>query len=378
MNSDAAHLVSFLSGRGAAVEGLDEATWDRIVALAKRNGVAQLLPAAWKAQGIIPPLAVSTRAGEIRIACASRNIRLFHELDIVLSALQEENISVVPLKGAWLAESAYDDIVQRTMGDVDLWIRRDDLDAARRVLGSLGYSWHSREDRPQELQDALTGETQLIKKNAPLLELHWNIFRGEWVRHTARIEERDVWNRTIAFKGEMVRQLSPEDAILHLCVHLAVNHQMSSTGLRTLLDLDRIRRRWEIDWDAVTRRAIEWRISNAVWLVLRLLDEAFGDQERLLPLWDLRPSQFRRKILAGFNSLRSLVEGRDVTRGPTRFLYLLALVDRFSAAYLLVFRALFPDLTWLTLRYGLKDAPGWRVGLQRLWHPMRILLRRNI
>lgn len=378
MNRDAERLMAFLSGRSVPAGELDESGWDRIIELARQHGIAQVLPACWKAQGTVPPPAVSGRIQAIHLASAARNILLFHELGIIVRAFQTAGITVVPLKGAWLAESVYANIAQRTMGDVDLWVRRNELDAARRVMGSLGYSSRSKADRPQELQDALTGETQLFKANAPMVELHWNVFPGEWLRHTARIDEQAVWERTLAYKGEAVRQLSPEDAILHLCVHLAVNHQMSMTGLRTLLDLDRARRRWDIDWGTVAQRAREWRVSHATWLVLQMLQEGFGDPEGRLPLRDLSPSPLRERILRRFISLRKMIEGLHISSGPKRFLFLLALVDRPAAAFHLIWRAFLPDRTWLTLRYGLKDAPEWRIGLQRLWHPVRMLVRRNV
>lgn len=378
MNRDAEHLMAFLSGQGVPAGGLDESDWDRVIELATRHVMAQVLPACWEAQGTVPPPSVSERIRAIHFACAVRNIRLFHELEIIVRAFQAADITVVPLKGAWLAESAYPDIAKRTMGDVDLWVQRKELDAARRVMESLGYTSRSKEDRPQELQDALTGETQYFKSNATMVELHWNVFPGEWLRHTARIDERAVWERTLPYKGETVRQLSPEDAILHLCVHLAVNHQMSSIGLRTLLDLDRVRIRWSIDWGTVVQRAREWRVSHATWLVLRMLEEILGDREMRLPLRELGPTPLRRSILRRFISPRKMIEGIHIIRGPKRFLFLLALVDRPAAAFHMIWRAFMPDRTWLTLRYGLKDAPEWRIWLQRLWHPLRMLVQRNV
>lgn len=378
MNQDAELLMAFLSGRAVSAALLDESGWDRIVGLAMRHGIAQVLPACWKAQGTVPPPAVAGRIQATLLASAARNIRLFHELGIILRAFEAAGINVVPLKGAWLAESVYASIAQRTMGDVDLWVQRKELDAARRVMESLEYSSRSKADRPQELQDALTGETQLFKANAPMVELHWNVFPGEWLRHTARIDEKAVWERTLPCKGEAVRQLSPEDAILHLCVHLAVNHQMSGAGLRTLLDLDRVRRKWSIDWDTVAQRAREWRVSHATWLVLHMLEEGFGDPEGRLPLRELSPSPTRRKILRGFVSLRKVMEDLEISNGPKRFAFLLALVDRPSSAFHLIWRAFVPDRTWLTLRYGLKDAPDWRIGLQRIWHPVRMIVKRNV
>jgi hypothetical protein len=82
--------------------------------------------------------------------------------------------------------------------------------------------------------------------------------------------------------------------------------------------------------------------------------------------------------LRRFVSLRSLAEGRPLPEGPVRRVFLLLLVDRPADAVLLVVRAFFPERRWLALLYGLDDAPPWRIWLQRLWHPFRVLWRGNL
>ena len=377
-NPDAERLIALLSGCAIAAETFDEADWQRIVELAQKQSVAPLLYARLRERGITPTPAAAQQLRDIYLASIIRNTRLLHEVGNIFRAFQAADIPVIPLKGACLAEAVYGNIALRQMGDVDLWIQRHQLDAARQVMQSLGYASHSKADRPQALQDALTGETQMFKSNAPMVELHWNVFPGEWLRHTAQIDEQVIWQRTVPLNRETVHQLSPEDAIIHLCVHLAVNHQMSEIGLRTLLDLDFARRKWIIDWRTVAQRACAWRVSYATWLVLQALAELFGDPDHQLPLPDLAPSPWRQFVLRRFVSARLLMEGLHLSSGPKRFLYLLSLVDRPADAILLLWRAFFPDHLWLTLRYGLQDAPPWRIRLQRLWHPLSIVLKREI
>jgi hypothetical protein len=106
------------------------------------------------------------------------------------------------------------------MGDVDLWIQRNQLDDARKIMVSLGYSSRSCADRPQAFQDVLLGEPQMLKPGATTVELHWSVFQGEWLHHTAPIDEQAIWQRTPPFQGDNLRQLSPEDATIHICVIL--------------------------------------------------------------------------------------------------------------------------------------------------------------
>lgn len=378
MNQDAERLIALLAGHANRIGTLTESEWERLIEFARKSSVAQVLFTYLKSQNVSPPPAAVEAIRKIHLASVTRNMKLFHELEKMLRAFQTAGITAVPLKGIWLAESVYSNIALRSMGDVDLWVQRSQLDAARQVMHSLGYSSRSKTNRPQALQDTLVGETQMFKTNAPMVELHWNVFPGEWLRHTARIDEQAIWQRTLPHNGENVRQLSPEDAIIHICVHLAVNHQMSGPVLRTLVDLDYVRQRLKIDWGTVVRRAHAWRVSCATWLVLQTLADMFGDPEKQLPLSDLAPASLRRLILRRFIPLRLIVEGLRISSGPKRFIFLLALVDYPIDAIALLWQAFFPDRIWLTLRYGLQDAPAWRIWVQRLWHPLRIAFQRDI
>ena len=344
-----------------------------LVEHAVQQGVGPLLHSRLKARSAALPPAAAERLREAYLDSAALNMRLFHERDRILAALKAPQVSAVPVKGASIAKTLYDDAAQRPMADIDLWVRRPQAGAARSVMESLGYAAHAKADRPPALQDELLGETQMVKAGAPLVELHWSIFPGEWLRHTARVDEEAIWERSTGTDGEGERQLSPEDTVVHLCVHLGVNHQMSGIGLRTLVDLDHARRKWTIDWAVVAQRAREWRVACATWLVLNALAKLFGDPNHELPLADLAPSAARRRMLNRLASPGHVAGGLAISSGPMRFLFLLVLVDRARDAARLLWRALYPDRLWLTLRYEKPDATAWRVGLLRTQHLLNLV-----
>ncbi len=63
--------------------------------------------------------------------------------------------------------------------------------------------------------------------------------------------------------------------------------------------------------------------------------------------------------------LRALAAGQSLPRGGISRLFLLLVVDLPRDALWLLARTFVPEREWLALRYGLEDAPGWRVRLQR-------------
>jgi len=379
LTQDAARLVALLSGNVENIRTLSIDEWEDLIHLAANNGVSQMLYTAIKAQLIVPPSVIFESIRSIHLASVVQSTIKFNELKKILIAFENFSITVIPVKGAWLGEAVYGNIALRGMGDVDLWVDRADIEVAKKAMKSLGYlSSSSRKDRPKELQEELIGEIQFFKSGAPMVELHWTIYPGEWLRHASGIVELDIWQRSLPYKSDKVRQLTAEDTIIHIAIHLAVNHQMSMSGLRTLLDLDMVRKKLSVDWACLAGRAKEWHVETAMWLVLRMLELVFGDPEQTLPLNTLQPSALRRSVLERFITPEGICNGLVIRESPIRFLFLFALVDNPFEALWLLWRTLVPDNTWFTLRYGLQNAPKWRVFLQRLWHPLSIAWHKEI
>ncbi|NTU52713.1 MAG: nucleotidyltransferase family protein [Chlorobiaceae bacterium] len=373
-------LANLLSGNCRDIESCSSDEWLMLLDLANENRVSQMLYTFVMAQGLTPPPDIAERLRSVHLSGVVDGARRHHHFEKISDALTNEGITIIPLKGVWLSETVYPNIAMRGMADIDLWIRKEDIDKALKVMESTGYKQiDSPSSRPRELQDAMLGEILLCKKEAPFVELHWGIFLGEWLRQTAWIDERLIRDRTLPWKGEMVRQLQPEDAVLHVAVHLAVNHHMSESALRSLFDLHMMRRSLEIDWGLVIDRAVSWRIATPVWFVLDMMIQLFGDDdERLLEkLARAQPSVLRGWLLRQFISPEGAITG-DKTTGWKKFMFLLLLVDHSGASLSLAWQAIWPDRTWFVLRYGLQEAPPWRIALQRLLHPVFVIRHREL
>ena len=379
LSQNAEQLVAILLGQPIELSVLTDADWQSLLDLAINNDVSQMLFTALNHHQIKLPPIISERIRDIHLTSVVQSTMRYHDLAQILQAFESAAVTVVPVKGAWLGEEVYSNIALRGMGDIDLWVDRSEIEAARKTMESLGYSSEgSRNDRPRALQEELLGEIQFFKSGSPMIELHWTNFPGEWLRHVSQIDEKLIWQRTLPYKGNYIRQLSAEDAIIHISIHLAVNHQMSMSGLRTLIDIDTLRRKLTVDWTILALRAREWHVVTPLWLVLSLLGCIFGDSENKLPLKELQPSVLRRWLLEKFVSPQGLFKGLVIREGPMRFIFLILLIDKPVDAMRLIWRTLVPDYKWLMLRYGLQDAPQWRIILQRIWHPLSIALKREI
>ena len=129
---------------GAIETALDvDDAWSGLVERAVRHRLGPLvyatLRAASEAGAVRPPDALMTRLRAIYDRHALRAARRIAKLAAIGPALEGAGIPVIVLKGAALGPALFGDPALRTMGDVDLLVRRDQQEAAGRVLLAQGY-----------------------------------------------------------------------------------------------------------------------------------------------------------------------------------------------------------------------------------------------
>ena len=199
-------------------------------------------------------------------------MHIYHELSKVLKALQKEGIAVIMLKGAYLAEAVYDHVGLRPMSDVDILVKETDLLKVEKKLLEINYA-HVK-------NSGIWGNAGIVEKcftyvrntgNMRLhIEVHWHI---DSPRSPFKIDIDGLWKRAqpTMIAGAEVFVFSPEDLILHLCLHSTYAHFFQHK-LRPFCDLFETIRHYQekIDWTQVQYRARQWNCNNCVYLTLRL------------------------------------------------------------------------------------------------------------
>jgi hypothetical protein len=197
-----------------------------------------------------------------------RNTRLYRELGTVLRCLRSAGVKVIVLKGAFLAEAVYGDVALRPMCDNDLMVPRAELARAEAVLLDLGHG----HQQPEDIESLCRRGRHLppVAVRGLAVEIRWTIATPTG---PFRIDAAGLWDRahpaTIA--GVEVLALSPEDLLLHVCMHASVGHGLG-IGVRPFCDIaETIHRfRSEMDWAQVVERAREWDATRYVGLTLHL------------------------------------------------------------------------------------------------------------
>src|SRR2546423_1244331 len=104
--------------------------WERLVERAMRNSVAPLLYSNLKqlTETVTVPMDTMSQLKGVYLWHVVHNRNLYHKLHEILELFGQESIPVLVLKGAVLAWLFYDNIALRPMGDLDLLVKRGDLD----------------------------------------------------------------------------------------------------------------------------------------------------------------------------------------------------------------------------------------------------------
>lgn len=276
----------------ARLRNLPAEDWQAIIRLSARCKVAPLL--YHRLRGPDLPADVAQELRLLYLANAAGNMRLYHGLGELLRALRSDNIPVIVLKGAHLAEIVYGNPALRVMCDVDILVRKADLSEVARKMGELGYS------QPELLgAGRVTTDCHLptfSRPRAASVDVHWTVEPPPF-----SVDVDGLWERARPAKiaGCDVLALSSEDLLLHLCLHASAHHFFLG-GLSYLCDLSEITRRYRggIDWEQVVLRARQWRADRCAYLALRLAREWLRAAVPGEALDALRPGDFEPGILA--------------------------------------------------------------------------------
>src|SRR5579859_6382036 len=118
--------------------------WQALFDLAERHGLAPLLYQSLSGFESSIPAENFLRLRDDYHRNLHKALFLSRELIRILQHLESLGVEAIPYKGLALAEAIYGDIALRQSGDIDLFIRRQDLSRVTTAVAELGYAPHAK------------------------------------------------------------------------------------------------------------------------------------------------------------------------------------------------------------------------------------------
>lgn len=243
--------------------------WDYLLIQARRHGVRPLLYhhlRDWET--VVPPPVLDRLRATLQMNSVW-NLHLTTKLIEVCQVLEEHGVTALPFKGPALAVGAYGNAGLREQLDLDILVRKSDVDRVRDIMFKHGYEHGYQWSEQQEKAIGRSRcETVFVdKKTGTVVDVHWAVVPP----HFCKGLDGDT---LIARSGKLpvlsqdLRALSPEDEILVLAIH-GGKHAWSQ--LKWLCDLsETLRRHKVVNWPMLSERAEELGLRRLLGLGVHL------------------------------------------------------------------------------------------------------------
>ena len=278
LDSDAARLGGILAGFADESLADPPVDWPPLIRRAVDERLGPLLYSKLAGDPRLPERERSLLRAELYRAEAS-SLVLYRELGRLLQRSAESGLEPpVLLKGGALASSLYDEVGHRPMGDIDVLVRREEVDRWLEIARKASFRRHSPEmsaglDRAVHYHVALVGG----KESEVTIELHYGLIAGEsdWRAPDPRwfLDRTEEWRPPPSASSSPFvkgRQLDPTAHLLYLSAHAMLQHGGASARMIWFYDIHLLLSRWggRIRWSEALEqaRAFLWDAALAAAL----------------------------------------------------------------------------------------------------------------
>ncbi len=290
---------------------------------------------------------------DVQYQVAAQNLFFLDELHRILKIFNDAGIRVIVLKGAALTEGLYPHLGLRPFGDIDLLIHREELSQVTEILCGLGYSCHSLQFRPG-IED-FQGAVNYVKDGKPAISIepHWTF--GPLYPYAVRVDMAGIWARASKAKiaGIDTLVLSPEDLLLHLCLHLFQHRQ--GNWLTSSCDIAQLVHHYQgrLGWEVFLNRVFDFKLCLPVQYSLQTTFEMFSPPIPPFVLDELsssNPGRFERQVFASLTSPAD----KD-SRGGAAALAKLLTMPGVARRFRYLWAALLPSRDFVLSYYGITN-----------------------
>lgn len=247
----------------SVMEPLSDEDAKALYVLSKSQDMVHLIGSAIDKNGLLREGEILEKYRKQTFTAVYRYQQIQFALQTLCSALEQEKIDHMPLKGS-VIRAYYPEAWMRTSCDIDILIRKEDLERARALFERMNYQY--------ELEDS--HDVCYVSPSGVHVELHFALIE-DFVADKIDKPLLDVWSHASVDEG-LAHRYSMSDAMYYYyhVAHMVKHYLHGGCGVRPFLDLwilnhrktfDRAAREELLEIGGILTFAQQAELLSAVW-----------------------------------------------------------------------------------------------------------------
>jgi hypothetical protein len=349
---------------------LSEENWMAIIERAKPHDILPLLyyQLTQINKDIQIPASIMSLLRHYYYQHSLENTQVFYDLSNILKETNNNNIPIIVLKGAALAELIYPKIALRPMCDLDLFVKSEDIRRFQELLLKLGWDC---------LQSGKIVDNYIPRNNA--LGYIKDNFAIDLHPKIKELPNLNPWINAVPIEigSNNALVLGPDDLILYHCIHLYkhINNDIFAELIK-FYDIILVLRKYEgkINWDYIIQKSYENHCEHILHCILSFIKTDLGEDVPTDVLDRLKSDKFtiqigelvfNKTILPNIHNIRHIINVfykiYKLLSSPSR--------AKFNDIIRYTFNLFFPTKERMIIRYSIQ--PTW---LFFIYYPVRIVV----
>ena len=219
----------------SVVSKIDEPMLNELYEISRKHDIAQIVCVALENEGVLRYGETATKFAKRQLEAVYRYENQKYELDRISDKLTEHKIPFIPLKGS-VIRSLYPEPWMRSSGDIDILVRKEDHERAKKILLSdLEYA---------DMKIGTEHDVSLRSPGGVHVELHFSL---EGIDEITNLSLSRVWEYALTEQNCYRYSLTNEFLIFHCVAHALTHFLLGGCGVRTFCDLYLMRTQLDFD-----------------------------------------------------------------------------------------------------------------------------------
>jgi len=345
--------------------------WNQFINLAYAHGVFQLVYHGIKKNHSLIPKNILKKFQYYNMQIVKQNMLMTAELIKIIKLLEVNGINVIPFKGPVLSQLAYGDVTLRQYVDLDILVKKNELNTIINILKNNAYSKLYTEADFKHVFFDLSHDLSLLSHNNIKFEFHWRLLNDNYLTNLNSI---DILQNPIRVKlhNYTITTFSNEIYLIYLSVH---GSKHNWERIEWLLDIVYLIKSNSLDWEACYRLIKISNCENIVLTTLKLSHDLFElnlNDDLLKKINEKKISQYSRRLKKEiFNNFFNVTLANE----KKATLLQLELIEGFKNKFLFIFSRFEPNKSEFNL-IKLPKYLGFIYYIIRLVNILRNILKR--